>query len=267
MNEDNGVGEGRIPERPFWTDSHNHLAMEDFADERDELIRRAKAAGVHRMVLVGTNPEDWDDCAEMAGGNDFRHSAGLHPHEASRWSADVRSRLEDALARGAAAVGEIGLDYHYDLSPRAVQRAAFADQLAIAADRNLPVIVHSREAFEDTAAVMRPFLPTLRGVIHCFTYGPGEAEAFLDLGLNVSYSGIATFKNAPLIREAVLKTPTHRMLVETDAPYLAPVPHRGRRCEPAHVAVVGAFLAKFLDLEECRLASVTSANAAALFGL
>ncbi len=256
----------QAPGKPSWTDSHNHLVMDDFDGERDGLVLSAREAGVDRMVLVGTMPDDWEDCAALAVSNGFRHSAGLHPHEASRWDGDVRARLDDALGRGAAAVGEIGLDYHYDLSPRAVQRAAFEDQLTAAADRGLPVIVHSREAFEDTVAVMRPFLPSLKGVIHCFTYGPAEAEAFLDLGLHLSFSGIVTFKNAPLIREAARIAPLDRVLVETDAPYLAPVPHRGKRCEPAHAAVVGAFLADFLGRDRAAFAAATSANAATLFG-
>ncbi len=250
----------------FWTDSHNHLVMDDFEGEREELVRHAKAAGVERMVLVGTTPDDWEDCAALAGSHGFRHSAGLHPHEASKWDKTVRAGLVEALGRGAAAVGEIGLDYHYDLSPRDVQRAALEDQLTVAAERGLPVIIHSREAFEDTVAVMRPFLPSLRGVIHCFTYGAAEAEAFLSMGLHLSFSGIATFKNAPLIREAARITPLGRILVETDAPYLAPVPYRGKRCEPAHAAVVGAFLADFLGHDEAAFAAATSANAATLFG-
>jgi TatD DNase family protein len=257
---------GQAPEKPCWTDSHNHLAMDDFDGERDRLVQGAKEAGVERMVLVGTTPDDWDDSAALAASHGFRHSAGLHPHEASMWDGTVRARLDDALARGAAAVGEIGLDYHYDLSPRDVQRAVFEDQLAVAAERGLPVIVHSREAFEDTVAAMRPFLPSLKGVIHCFTYGPAEAEAFVALGLHLSFSGIVTFKNAPLIREAARIAPLERILVETDAPYLAPVPHRGKRCEPAHAAVVGAFLADLLGRDEVAFAAATSANAAALFG-
>ena len=257
---------GRAPGRPCWTDSHNHLAMDDFDGERDDLVLRAREAGVERMVFVGTTPCDWEDCAALADLHGFRHSAGLHPHEASKWDGAVRAGLEDALARGAAAVGEVGLDYHYDLSPRDVQRVVFEDQLDLAAERGLPVIVHSREAFEDTAAVMRPFLPSLKGIIHCFTYGPAEAEAFLAMGLHLSFSGIVTFKNAPLIREAARITPLDRILVETDAPYLAPVPHRGRRCEPAHAAVVGAFLAEFLGRDQAAFAAATSANAAALFG-
>ena len=252
---------------PFWTDSHCHLAMSDFDADRDEVSRRAESAGVRRIVVVGTTPEDWRACADLSRDPGRRSTAGLHPHEASRWNPSVAGDLAGALSdRAVAAVGEIGLDYHYDLSPREIQREAFRDQLAMAAERGLPVVVHSREAFQDTVDLMRPFVPGIRGVIHCFTYGPQEAEAFLDMGLHLSFSGIATFPKAPLIRDAALLAPWSRILVETDAPYLAPAPHRGKRCEPAHAAVVGRFLAALKGVPEAEAARITSANAASLFG-
>jgi TatD DNase family protein len=158
------------------------------------------------------------------------------------------------------------LDYHYDLSPREIQRAAFSAQLELAAERGLPVVVHSRNAFKDTVELIRPFSPALKGVIHCFTYGPTEAEAFLNLGLHLSFSGIVTFPKAPLIRDAAILTPWDRLLVETDAPYLAPVPHRGKRCEPWHAAVVGRFIAELKGREEAEAAGMTNCNAARLFG-
>ena len=129
----------------------------------------------------------------------------------------------------------------------------------------MPLVVHSREAFEDTAAILREALPTLKGVIHCFTYGPREAEAFLELGLLLSFSGIVTFPKAPSIRQAAALTPLNRLLTETDAPYLAPVPHRGKRCEPAHAAAVGRFLADLRGVEEAEMASKTTMNASNLF--
>ncbi len=250
-----------------WTDSHCHLAMKEFDSDRAETEARAEAAGVSRMVVVGTHPEDWAACAELARRPDRRATAGLHPHEASRWDAPCRSALVRALEDPAvAAVGEIGLDYHYDLAPRGIQRAVFEAQIAMAAERALPVVVHSREAFDDTVALLKPFAPDLKGVIHCFTYGPGEAEVLLELGLHLSFSGIVTFPKAPLVREAALITPWDRLLVETDAPYLAPAPHRGKRCEPAHAAVAGRFIAGLKGMEEAEAARITSANAARLFG-
>lgn len=252
---------------PQWTDSHCHLAMADFDGDRAEVGQRAESAGVGRLVVVGTTPEDWGACAELAREPRRRSTAGLHPHEASRWSASVAAALAGALDdRAVAAVGEIGLDYHYDLSPREAQLEAFAAQLAMAAERDMPVVVHSREAFQDTVDLMRPFVPHLRGIIHCFTYGPSEAEAFLAMGLHLSFSGIVTFPKAPLIREAALLTPWSRLLVETDAPYLAPIPFRGKRCEPAHVAVVGRFIASLKGVTELEAARITSGNAGRLFG-
>ena len=251
----------------LWTDSHCHLAMEEFAADREEAVARAVAAGVGRFVVVGTNPEDWETAASWAPRPNFRATAGLHPHEASRWSADLRGALIAALGRpGVSAVGEIGLDYHYDLSPREAQRAAFEAQAEAALERGLPVVVHSREAFEDTRDILASAGGKLSGVLHCFTYGAKEAEAFLALGFHLSFSGILTFPKAPLLREAALRAPLDRLLVETDAPYLAPVPYRGRRCEPAHVVEVGRFLARLLGRPEDEVAGATSANAAALFG-
>lgn len=249
-----------------WTDSHAHLAMEAFDPDREAVVARAKEAGVSTVVLIGTEPGDWGPTADEARRLGFPWTAGLHPHEASRWSEEVRLGLAERLDSGAAAVGEVGLDYHYDLSPRALQRHAFEAQCALAAERGLPVVVHSRKAFEDTAEVLRSFGGSLGGVIHCFTYGAAEAEAFLAMGFHLSFSGIATFPKAPEVREAARITPPERLLVETDAPYLAPPPHRGKRCEPAHAALVGRFLAEFLGMAPGELAGRTTMNAARLFG-
>lgn len=254
------------PSSVLWTDSHCHLAMEDFDADRAEVAARAEAQRVYRLVVVGTHPGDWAACAGLARNPHSRATAGLHPHEASRWGSACAASLAQALRdTSVAAVGEIGLDYHYDFSPRESQRAAFSAQLRLAAQEGLPVVVHSREAFEDTVALLRPFAPNLEGVIHCFTYGPKEAEAFLKLGMHLSFSGIVTFPKAPLIREAALLTPWDKLMVETDAPYLAPVPHRGKRCEPAHAAVVGRFIAALKGLGEAEAAEITSANAGRLF--
>jgi TatD DNase family protein len=241
--------------------------MEAFDGDRGQVLLRARAAGVARMVVIGTHPGDWESSAALALSEGLACTAGLHPHEASRWDGEVAFALEGALSAPAVcAVGEIGLDYHYDLSPRDRQRRAFADQVGTALDHGLPVVVHSRSAFEDTAAVLRDAGAALRGVVHCFTYGVREAEAFLTLGMHLSFSGIATFPKAPEIREAALQVPPERLLVETDAPYLAPPPFRGKRCEPAHVALVGGHLARFLGLDPFDLARITSENAGSLFG-
>ncbi len=262
------IGEGLsgTPQRPSWTDSHCHLAMEDFEADRESVVARAREAGVERMVVVGTLPGDWEQAASWALRPGFRATAGLHPHEASRWDASAPARLREALGRpGVTAVGEMGLDYHYDHSPREVQRLVFEQQVEIALEAGLPVVVHSREAFEDTLSILGQAGPGLRGVIHCFTYGPREAEAFLAVGLHLSFSGILTFPKAPLVQEAARLAPLERTLVETDAPYLAPVPHRGKRCEPAHVADVGRCLARLKGIAEDEAALATWENTAALF--
>ena len=256
-----------MSEGAIWTDSHNHLVMAPFDPDREDVIQRAFQAGVLRMLVVGTNPEDWAGAAGLAERHGFRCTAGLHPHEASRWDSALAEALSQALEGPTiSAVGEIGLDYHYDFSPREAQRGAFAAQLAAARGRGLPVVVHSREAFEDTLAALREHAPHLQGVLHCFAYGPAEAEAFMDLGYAISFSGIATFPKAPQLREAAKLVPSSKLLVETDAPYLAPVPFRGKRCEPAHAAIVGRYLAQFLGVPEAEFARRTSENAAALFG-
>lgn len=250
-----------------WTDSHAHLAMEDFARDLPEVVERARRAGVERILVVGTCPEDWAPSALAAARFGFRATAGLHPHEARRWGESrelLRKALEDPRV---AAVGEVGLDYHYDLSPREEQRRAFEEQVALALEAGLPLVVHSREAFEDTLAILRGAGPSLRGVLHCFTYGPAEAEAFLGLGLSLSFSGIAAFPKAHKVREAARATPLGRLLVETDAPYLAPPPFRGKRCEPAFVVRVGECLAEDRRLPPREVARATTENARKLFGL
>ncbi len=250
----------------LWTDSHCHLAMADFDGDRAGAIERAKAFGVKRLVSVGTNPGDWDEAAALANGDDIVATAGLHPHEASKWNGDVAASLASALGRPSVrAVGEIGLDFHYDISPREVQIEAFAAQLAIAQERGLPPVIHSREAFDKTVDVLRGLRWSAPGIIHCFTYGEDKVKPFLDLGFTISVSGIVTFPRAEELRSAVKCVPIGRLLVETDSPYLAPVPFRGKRCEPAHVARVGEFLAGCLQIAPEELALATSSNAAKLF--
>jgi TatD DNase family protein len=260
---ENETGEGAA-----WTDSHCHLTMDDFARDLDQVLARAATEGVPRVLCVGTRPEDWGPSADLARSRSFRATAGLHPHEASRLSPDLLARLGDALHDpSVAAVGEVGLDYHYDFAPPQDQREAFAAQAALAARRGLPLVIHSRLAFEDTLAVLREVARETGGVLHCFAYGRREAEAFLDLGFYISFSGLVTFPKAPEIREAAAAVPLDRLLVETDGPYLAPVPFRGKRCEPWHTAVTGRFLAGLLGMEAGKLAEITSANAERLFGL
>lgn len=250
-----------------WIDSHAHLAMEDFALDLPEVVERARGAGVDQVLVVGTGPEDWEPSARTAARFGFRWTAGLHPHAASRWRESREGFLRALSHPLVAAVGEVGLDYHYGLSPREDQLRAFEEQVALALEAGLPVVVHSREAFADTLAILRGAGRSLRGVLHCFTYGPAEAEAVLDVGLHLSFSGIATFPNASAVREAARATPLNRLLVETDAPYLAPPPFRGKRCEPSHVVLVGERLAQDRNLAPGEVARAAAENARNLFGL
>ena len=222
-----------------WADQHCHLP---FGDEAAPVVADARAAGVEVLINVGTDVAGSLRAAQVAAGHDGVWStAGVHPHEASE-GADGLDELLDRPE--VVAVGEAGLDYHYDHSPRPVQRDVFAAQVELANRRALPLVVHSRSAWDDTFTVLdREGVPD-RTVMHCFTGGPQEADECLSRGALLSFSGIITFPKAEEVREAARACPLKRLLVETDSPFLAPVPHRGRRNRPALVAVVGASVAE-----------------------
>lgn len=254
-------------------DSHCHLHDPAFDDDRDAALRRARAAGVREIVVIGSDPADAERAralAAPAGGADVPrvwHTAGLHPHEARRWGPEVEAVVRDHLARGAVAVGETGLDYHYDNSPRDAQRQAFAAQLAIAAGAGAPVVIHSREAEEDTLAVLADSdVPPERVVLHCFSSSPSMLEAGVDRGYRVSFSGMVTFGKFPA-GDLVPRVPTDRLLAETDAPYLAPAPHRGKRNEPAFVVETVARLAELRREPVEAMASTTRSNALRFYDL
>jgi TatD DNase family protein len=263
-----------------WTDSHCHL--QDF-DEIAPILERAAARGVGRIVCIGTGLAMSRRAVEIASGPallpgapDIWSTVGLHPHDAKDGVEPVAALLE-AVANDAGAsrgdpgsvvgVGECGLDYHYDHSPREVQREVFAAQVRLARELDLTLVVHTREAWDDTFEVMASEGVPDRTIIHCFTGGRVEARRCLDAGAYLSFSGIVTFKGAPDVREAATMCPLDRMLVETDAPFLAPVPHRGTQNEPAYVVVVGTAIAEARGISPDEVAVATSANAAAAFGL
>ena len=219
-----------------WCDSHCHIPYEGLGLEA---IDEAKEAGVTRLVVVGTDAEQSASALRVAADHDgVWATVGLHPHEASQGVQTVEPLLQGQPKL--VAVGECGLDYHYDFSPRPAQREAFAAQVALASSHGLALVVHTREAWEDTLAILRSVGVPARTVFHCFTGGPAEAGACLDLGAWLSFSGIVTFKNASDVRQAAALCPLDRLLVETDSPYLAPVPHRGHPNSPAYVPLVGA---------------------------
>jgi TatD DNase family protein len=253
-----------------FVDSHAHLADPAFDGDREQAIARARATGARGIVCIGESPDAADAAAALARRHRglVLHTAGVHPHIAASFDATRdMPRLEAHLVDGAVAVGECGLDYHYDNSPRDVQRRVFGMQLELAARTGRPVVVHTRDAVADTIAMISQARSTgVRGVLHCFT-GPGPlADAALDAGWYISFSGVVTFRKwteDDLIR----MVPANRLLVESDAPYLAPVPHRGRRNEPAFVGFTLARVAAARGVSPDALGEQVSGNASQLFGL
>jgi len=255
-------------------DSHCHLADQVFAADLDAVIARAKEAGVERALVILAAGD-----AKEAGQArridelwpEVRVAVGVHPHQAHQF-ADSPQRAADIVREQTAgtpsvrAIGEIGLDYHYDFSPRDVQQAVFRSQIGLARERHLPVVIHTREADADTLTILREDGGgEVRGVLHCFTGDASLARAGLDLGFYISVAGIITFPKASELRETVRGVPLDRLLAETDSPFLAPVPHRGRRNEPAHVTHIVAALADLHGLAPADVASKTAANFHALF--
>jgi TatD DNase family protein len=253
-------------------DTHCHLTHPRLVAEADEVVDRARKAGLRACVTIGTGVEDARQGAALARrhrGFVFR-SAGIDPFTAHALGDRFDDELE-ALRREfhdptCVAVGEIGLDYHYDLDPRPMQARRLERQLDLALDLDLPVVIHVREAHADTASLLAAH-PRNRGVIHSFTAGPREAEAYLDLGWYLAFNGVLTFKNANEVREAARLAPDDRLLLETDSPYLAPVPLRGERCEPAHVVHTLTKLAEVRGVDPELMAQATSRNATSLFSL
>ena len=245
-----------------WADHHCHLPAGDAATE---VISDARSAGVDVLVNVGTDVDDSRRAIAVAESHDgVWATAGVHPHEASSGTGGLEALLAH---NGVVAVGETGLDYHYDHSPRPVQRRVFAAQVELANRRALPLVVHSRSAWEDTLSVLdREGVPS-RTVMHCFTGGPDEAEECLRRGAVLSFSGIVTFPKADEVRDAARVCPLDRLLVETDSPYLAPAPHRGRQNRPALVPVVGAAVAATKGLDVSEVEAATYRTARAFYGL
>ena len=246
-----------------WVDSHCHLP----AAEAEDLVAEAGAAGVGTMVTVGCDRATSLEALELATRLPGVYATvGLHPHEAKDGVATVADLFDGDGARPVA-VGECGLDFHYDHSPRDDQRAAFAEQIRIAHRLALPLVIHTREAWDETFAILDTEGVPARTVFHCFTGGPDEARRCLDRGALVSFSGIVTFPGARDVRDAAALVPLERTLVETDSPYLAPVPNRGKRNRPAWVPLVGACLSELHGVEIEHVRDTTAVAAVAAFGL
>jgi TatD DNase family protein len=242
-----------------WVDSHCHIDPQDARRTIDE----ARAAGVTTMIVVGCDRESSISARQLAAEHDeISATVGLHPHEA-RHGVDT---IVDLIDGETLAIGECGLDYHYDHSPRDDQRDAFAAQVALANEHRLPLVIHTREAWDDTFDVLAAAGVPERVVFHCFTGGVDEARRALDLGAFLSFSGIITFKSADDVRDAARLCPEDRLLIETDSPYLAPVPHRGRPNRPALLPVVGTKLAELRRESVGHICSITSQASRLAFG-
>lgn len=259
----------------MFVDSHAHIDGPEYDADRDEVIQSAQDAGVSAILNVGTG-DPHGDAFERAVGLASRHpniwaAIGVHPHDAKLYDASVEAKIKNLIAENARVIawGEIGLDYHYDNSPRETQRDVFRQQLRAARDCDLPVIIHTREADDDTIEILQSDYgaQTRGGIMHCFGGSPRLAQAALELGFYVSFSGNITFKKADDIRGVSQEIPRERLLIETDCPYLSPVPFRGRRNEPAHVVEVARCLADLRNVSLEEIAAATTNNFRAIFRL
>ena len=250
-------------------DSHCHLDFPDFADDLDGILARAKAAGVGRLITISTRVAQaavYRGLAERFASVFF--TIGTHPHQAHEEpDTPVSQLIELSQHAKCVGIGEAGLDYHYDKSPRDVAARVFRTHIDAARRTGLPLVIHARDADADVAAILSDEMRkgAFRAVLHCFTSSRALAMTGLELGLYVSFSGVLTFKNSDELRAIARDVPLNRLLVETDAPFLAPVPHRGRRNEPAYVAATAAVLASVKGVSAAELAAATSANVLALF--
>lgn len=250
-------------------DSHCHLQYKGLVDDQTAVLDRAREAGVGGFLNISTRQSEWNDViATAAREADVWASVGIHPHEADQ-HADLGA---DALRRATdhprvIAIGETGLDYYYDKSDRRVQRDLFRMHIGVARDTGLPLVIHTRDAEEDTLEILRDEMSkgAFPALIHCFTASAGFGRSVLELGLTISLSGIVTFKNAAELQGIAQEIPDDRLLVETDSPFLAPVPHRGKSCEPAFVRDTAAFVADLRGVTLEKLAEQTSHNFFALF--
>jgi len=250
-------------------DSHCHLNYQSLVENQSEVLGRARAAGVTTMLNISTRESEWDAVIATAEREpDVWATIGIHPHEADAHPDVDTTKLVDAARHPrVVGIGETGLDYYYDHSDRDQQRRSFRAHIAASRETRLPLIVHTRDAEADTAEILRAEMLNgdFPGVIHCFTASDAFADVALELGLYISISGIVTFKNAKELQVTATRVPADRLLIETDSPFLAPIPHRGKQCEPAFVADTARFLAGLRGVSVETLGAMTSANFETLF--
>lgn len=250
-------------------DSHCHLNYKGLIEEQAAVLERARAAGVGTMLNIATRESEWDEVLATAEReSDVWATVGIHPHEADEHPhVDTAKLVERAWHPRIVGIGETGLDYYYDHSDRERQKTSFRAHIAAARESGLPLVVHTREAEADTIAILREEMGkgAYGGVIHCFTASGAFADMAMEIGFYISISGIVTFRNARDLQETAARLPRERLLIETDSPFLAPVPHRGKPCEPAFVADTARFLAELRGEDVADLADYTSANFHALF--
>jgi TatD DNase family protein len=251
-------------------DSHAHIQGKEYAGETSAILQRAREAGVERIIVVGGagDMSSNDAAVTLAESSPSLYATvGMHPHDAKDVSEEELRKIKQLAAHPKViAVGETGLDYFYNHSPREVQRRVFAQFVRLAMETGLPLVVHERDASSETVEILRrEGTGRIKGVIHCFTGNYDAARAYLDLGFYLSFTGIVTFKNADALREVVRQVPLERMFVETDSPYLTPVPHRGKRNEPAYVRFVAETVGKVKQFDLEKVAQVTSQNVRGLF--
>lgn len=250
-------------------DSHCHLNYKGLIEDQHNVLERARAAGVGLMLNIATRESEWDAVLATAlNAPDVWATVGIHPHEADEHPhVDTAKLIERAAHPRVVGIGETGLDYYYDHSDRQRQQRSFRSHIAASRDTGLPLIVHTRDAEDDTIAILRDEMThgAYSGVIHCFTASGAFADTAMELGFYISISGIVTFKNARDLQATAARLPLDRLLIETDSPFLAPVPHRGKPCEPAYVADTAHFLANLRGETVDQLAQATSANFRTLF--
>lgn len=258
----------------MWIDSHCHLDGKTFDNDRVETIERARLAGVGHLIAIGTGegPPDLEAALRLATQfpETFTATVGVHPHDAAKATAETMPRVAELLKHPkCAALGEIGLDFHYDFSPRDVQERVFIEQMEIAAAARKPIVIHTREAWQDTTRLLREHWKHtgLGCLLHCFTGNVPQAREALNLGCHLAFGGVLTYPKAQDVRDAAAYAPADRILLETDAPYLSPVPHRGKRNEPAYVPLTAARLAEVRGVELQQTAGDTFSNTVRFFSL